>query len=527
MTTTLLVGGAVLSPAEPSATAMLVQDGLVGWVGSDALAAPAVPDVDHVVNLDGALVTPAFVDAHVHSTTTGLALTGLDLSGATSLADAMTDLRRFARGRAGTSILLGHGWDETAWPEGRAPTRDDLDRATGGAAVYLARVDVHSAVASSALLAALPQLPGLAGYSADGLLTTDAHHTARAATLAAVSPDERAAALTAMRHRCGQLGIGCVHELGGPDVSSAEDFAAVLAGATRDEPPGPTVVGYWGELGGVERARELGAAGAGGDLFVDGALGSRTARLRTVYADGTDTGHAYLTAAQVRDHVVACARAGIQAGFHVIGDGALETVLAGFGEAAAIAGPAAVRAGRHRLEHVEMPDEASLVRMSALGVHASVQPVFDARWGGPDGMYARRLGVRRAEAMNPFAAMSAAGIPLAFGSDSPVTPLGPWEAVRAAAFHRTPSSRLPVRVAFDAHTRGGWRAAGVDDAGTLVPGSPATYAVWARRDHELGPPHGPAGLPDLTPGQPAPRCLRTVVRGRTIWSDDSMEEAPA
>ena len=68
---------------------------------------------------------------------------------------------------------------------------------------------------------------------------------------------------------------------------------------------------------------------------------------------------------------------------------------------------------------------------------------------------------------------------LAFGSDSPVTPLDPWGTVRAAVRHRNPAHRLSVRSAFAAHTRGGWRAVHRDGEGVLAPGAPATFAVWA------------------------------------------------
>ena len=156
-----------------------------------------------------------------------------------------------------------------------------------------------------------------------------------------------------------------------------------------------------------------------------------------------------------------------------------------------------------------MPDQAHLATLGRLGVYASVQPVFDALWGGTNGMYATRLGAERAGRMNPYAAMAAAGIPLVLGSDSPVTPLGPWEAVRAAAFHQTPESRLSVRAAFSAHTRAGWQATGDDASGVLAPGAPATYAVWRA-----------AGLPDLTPGTPVPDCLRTALRGTAIFTQE-------
>jgi predicted amidohydrolase YtcJ len=466
-------------------------------------------------------VTPAFVDAHVHATSTGLTLGGLDLVGAPSLTAALDRVASYVADRPADGVVLGHGWDETGWPEGRPPTVAELDRACGSRPTYLTRVDVHSAVASSALTASVPGLEGLDGFDPGGPLTRDAHHAARAAALRLVPPEQRAAAQRATRRRCAEVGIGLVHELAGPDISSPEDLTAMLALAAGE--PGPDVVAYWGELGGVERARELGALGAAGDLFADGALGSHTACLRTVYADTDHHGSGYLTAAQVRDHVVACTRGGLQAGFHVIGDGALDVVLAGFREAARLLGPPALRAARHRLEHAEMPDESHLATMAGLGVYASVQPVFDALWGGHEGMYARRLGPDRAGRMNPFAAMAAAGVPIALGSDSPVTPLGPWEAVRAAVHHRTPGHGLSPEAAFRAHTRGGWRAAGVDDAGVLTPGAPATLSVWGVRADALGA----DGLPDLAPGRAAPACLRSVVRGRTVWSADGKEGVAA
>ncbi len=142
-------------------------------------------------------------------------------------------------------------------------------------------------------------------------------------------------------------------------------------------------------------------------------------------------------------------------------------------------GPAVARCG-HRLEHLEMVIAEQAANLGAWGVIGSVQPNFDAYWGGPDGMYAQRLGVSRAAALNPFALLASQGVPLAFGSDSPVTGLNPWAAVRAAIHHRTPGSGVSARAAFSAATRGAWRAAGVRDGitGTLVPGAPASYAIW-------------------------------------------------
>lgn len=161
-----------------------------------------------------------------------------------------------------------------------------------------------------------------------------------------------------------------------------------------------------------------------------------------------------------------------------------------------------------------MVDAAGIRALVELGVTASVQPAFDAFWGGSHGMYAARLGADRVTGMNRFASMEAAGMSLAFGSDTPVTPFAPWGAVRAAANHHEPAQRISVESAFLAHTRGGWRVAGFDDRGFLDLGEPATFAVWSLGDDA---PTGTTGLPDMSPGAALPTNLRTVIRGRTVF----------
>ncbi len=501
-------GGSVYSPADPFATAMLVDGGTVAWVGSDTAAAGHA--ADEVVELDGALVTPAFVDAHAHLTETGLALTGVDLATATSLAQALQRVEDAGR-RSGGRPVLGHGWDERRWPEGRPPTRTELDRASYGGAVYLSRVDVHSAVVSSSLAAAAG-LRDLQGWSDDGRVERAAHHAARDATRSALSPAQRTDLQRAALAAAAAAGIGCVHEMSAPHIGTDDDLRGLLALAEAE--PLPQVLAYRGELVADEQAarevvRRIGVPllGLAGDLCADGSIGSRTAALRAPYTDAPTTcGHAYLDPAQVRDHVVACTRAGLQAGFHVIGDAAVDAVVEGLRLAVEVVGEGLLRSARHRLEHVEMLDAAGIEVLARLGVHASVQPVFDAWWGGAQGLYAERLGRERAAGMNPFAALAAARVPLALGSDSPVTPFDPWGAVGACVFHHEPAQRLSPKTAFVAHTQGGWRAAGHDGAGVLAPGSAATYAVWE-------PNSGTPGLPDLSPGARRPTCLRTVVNG--------------
>jgi predicted amidohydrolase YtcJ len=512
---TLYRGGRFYSAAEPRATAMLVSDGRIRWLGSGADA----PSADTVVELDGALVTPAFVDAHVHATGTGIALEALDLSGTRSPGEVLDAVASYAARLPGNAVVLGHGWDESTWSVQEPPGAAELDRAGGGRMVYLSQACVHSALCSTALLAAAsPQVVTAAGYDESGWLRRSAHHVVRAIAIGTVTPAQRRAAQVAALRAASSLGIAAVHECGGPGTSSDDDLTGLLALSGQGL---PEVYGYWGELMGAAKAKQLGAVGAAGDLYADGAIGSRTAHLREPYCDAemhdgphSTCGYGYVSAEEVADHLVDCTRHGVQGGFHAIGDEAIATVLTGFRRAAAVVGRGPLRAARHRIEHLEIADKAMIAGLVEFGIVASMQPAFDRLWGGEKQMYAQRLGVARSLASNPVGGMHGVGVALAFGSDSPVTPLDPWGSVRAAMWHFNPAHRMSVRAAFAAHTRGGWRAVHRDDEGVLAPGAPATFAAWSVPDGL-----GADGLPLLAPDSTLPRCLRTVLRGTTIYEE--------
>ena len=146
-------------------------------------------------------------------------------------------------------------------------------------------------------------------------------------------------------------------------------------------------------------------------------------------------------------------------------------------------------------------------------------------------MYARRLGPQRGCQLNPLALLASQGVPLALGSDAPVTGFEPWASVRAAVNHHTPGSAVSARAAFAAATRGGWRAGGVRDGttGTLIPGALASYAVWDAGPLDVSAPRDAVqrwstdprsrvpALPAMNPTEALPRCRQTVHRGAVIY----------
>ena len=129
----------------------------------------------------------------------------------------------------------------------------------------------------------------------------------------------------------------------------------------------------------------------------------------------------------------------------------------------------------------------------------------------------------------------AAGVPVCFGSDSPVTPLRPWASVRACLQHNNPAEQISARAAFLGHTRAGWRAARYRNpmAGQLVPGAPASFAVWEVEELMVQVADGRVQswstdprartplLPALDTGS-EPVCLQTVRDGLELYSAGSL-----
>jgi predicted amidohydrolase YtcJ len=528
---TLYRNGSVYTAADPFATALLVDGDTVAWVGSEQAATSLADSSMDVVDLRGALLAPGFVDSHVHLTETGMALDSLQLGGVRSAAELLDAVA--AATTDGT--VLGHGWDETLWADPALPAREELERAAGGRKVYLSRVDVHSALVSSSLATAAG-LEALDGSSAGSQVKRAAHIAARLATRRLPAAALRGYQGRALAEAAAN-GYVALAEMAAPHIGGIEDLQ--LAAAWNDGPAAPEVLPYWGQLAtSAEHAQSIldalgvSVLGLAGDLNIDGSIGSRTAALRADYSDAPgERGSLYLSVDEAAAHLAACSLLGIQAGFHVIGDAGLDAALDALDQAAAEVGEQRVRAAGHRFEHVEIADPDAISRLARYSVTVSAQPVFDASWGGEGSLYQQRLGSRH-RGMNPFGSFFAAGVPVCFGSDSPVTPLRPWSGVRACLEHTTPEERLSARAAFLGHTRAGWRAARYRNpmAGQLVPGAPASFAVWDVEELMVQVADGRVQswstdprartplLPALDTGSD-PVCLQTVRDGRVLFSN--------
>ncbi|TQS45970.1 amidohydrolase [Cryptosporangium phraense] len=433
----------VRGPAPDGPVDVRMTNGRVAEVGSLS------PDGDElVVEAGGRWLIPGLWDQHVHLRQWAQARLRLDLSGATNVEEAV----RLVTDAPGSAVVVGAGFRSATWPA--QPTTADLD--VVGTPVVLISGDVHTGWLNSAAwqwLGLAPR-PGVIDESEwfalvprlEALLAADLDAAYRSAL-------DAAAAL-------GVVGIGDMEfepgfrewprrvaaGLGGTRVrvaTYADGLEDVIAAGLRTGSP----------LGGLVTMGPL-------KIISDGSLNSLTARCCEPYADGR-LGIQNFSYAELVELLGRAAATGLDVALHAIGDAALTTALDAFEATGASGG----------IEHVQLARFDEFARMARLGLRASVQPAHLL----DDRDVALRIWPDRADRCYAFGSMLAAGVPLALGSDAPVSPLDPWLAM-AAAVHRSADDREPW-LPSEALTVAQALAASVDGAPTVQVGSRADVVL--------------------------------------------------
>ena len=457
---------------------ILIDDRHVERVGSGD-----TPAADRIVDLPGTTILPGFIDTHVHLTGTGMALGNQDVESADSAHALMDIARSRAANAAGSGPVVLRGFDETRWADPSHPTIDVLDAACA-LPLVIQRADGHIALANSAALAASGLSSDEDGVERDASGAPTGRVTAAAVSRlgrwAASSLDDRAiqelqlqgAALGASR------GVTTIHEMSMPHWLGLRDLQVFLGHRDRLPLDALPVVATMD----IPQVMDLGLAGIGGDLPMDGSIGARTAAVMAPYTASEGSGECYHADDELAAFFHAGHMAGLQVGVHAIGDRAVDQVLRVWErvyQALDSRERRHFRARRHRIEHFEMAGAADVERAAMLGLAVSVQPAFDRLWGQPGGLYEAALGWERADIMNPFRTMIERGIEVGAGSDTPVTPFDPMLSIAACGSHHKPGQRLSRSEAIRLHTVGSARVGHQEEKkGSLAPGMHADFAVF-------------------------------------------------
>jgi len=525
----LFLNGSIitLDARRPRAQALLARGGRVVALGSLPEILPLAGADAEQIDLAGHFVLPGLFDSHVHLLAYGLALTELDLTGA-SLGGLLDKVRSAAAGLPPGAWIIGRGWDD-AHLGGRLPGKDQIEEAAGGRPCLLYRTCGHVALAGRQAL----NRAGITATSPDpvggtierdeataeptGTLRETAIQPVAAAVPAPSIADLEAAVRRAAREAL-SLGITSVRPEDVRTAGTLERACRVYRNAVGPQHIPLRVVldvfhlalgeflaaswpdDEWFRLGAVK-------------MFADGSLGARTAALSGPYHD--DPGNRGIQVTPLRELkrlVMMTHRAGRQVAIHAIGDLAVANALDAIEEAQW----AAPRPDpRHRLLHCQVMTSALMRRMARAEVVADVQPAFvgsDYRWV-PD-----RLGLRRTRHAYAWRSLLEAGVRVAGSSDAPVEPLNPFYGIHAAVTRQDRQGlpprgwrsreRLTPLEAIELFTRGAAYAAHEEDRkGSLEPGKLADMVAipvdLTRVD--------PSSLKDIRP-------VLTVVGGRVAWA---------
>lgn len=433
----LIFGGRIYTMSEklPVADAMIVRNGRIAWIGSavDLSAVPA--DSFEMVDLEGGIVLPGFVDSHVHLFHWARSLAELNLSGAKSYEEVLRRIRKYVAANPRSRWLGGGGWQIEQWRKPQTLHRAALDRICSDRPLALFSKDDHSvwvnskALESAGITADTSDPPGGVierdhNGEPSGILRENA-----AWLLYEIRPALSAAeARKTLKHGIAEmLQRGCV---GVHNFDKDQGWETLQRLEIAGDLPVRVTQYFNAEL--LDELIEVGLrTGFGSDhlkvggmkFFADGALGSQTALMLRAYKGSAATGVAVTTADELMKLIKRATRHGLSCATHAIGDRANRNVL----DAIAAAKHVSQRF-RHRIEHCQIVAPADVKRFAQLGVVASMQPSHATADIDLMRLY---LG-KRAKHSYRFRDFARQRVRLAFGSDAPIEPLNPLLGIHAA-----------------------------------------------------------------------------------------------
>jgi predicted amidohydrolase YtcJ len=416
-----------------------------------------------VVDLGGKSVIVGLTDAHCHLYGLGTDLENVSVRQLGSEAEVIKVAAEAAKRRPATEWLIGRGWDQNRWSGQQFPTKASIDAAISDRPVLLERVDGHAYWVNSRALAAAnitKSTPDPAGGKIirdaagepTGVLIDNATSLIDV-KVPAPSAEVRERRILAAAKLATELGFTAVHEMG-IDNATADVYRKLAA---ENRLPLRVYAYLAGNAATAEQLRgrkPLPATGnfvmRGVKYFVDGALGSRGARLYEQYDDDKGNLGLWVTEPKALAAAVdASVAGGWQTAIHAIGDAGVGAVLDAYLAAQA------KYPGDHRLriEHTQVIAPKDIPRMVQAHAVASMQPTHatsDSPWAEA------RVGKQRIKGAYAWRTMLEQKIPLAFGSDFPVEEVNPLLGLDAAVNRANwyPEQKLSLDEAVTAFTTG-------------------------------------------------------------------------
>ncbi|MBN1222795.1 MAG: amidohydrolase [Candidatus Aminicenantes bacterium] len=430
------------------------KNGIIVAAGSNEEVKKRIGSSTHVLDAEGRLVTPGFIDAHCHFASGGESLMTLVFRGIDSVKEIQAMVSAKADDLPPGTPIFGSQFDHTLFPGQKWPTKQDLDVAAPDNPVVIERVDGHSVWVNSLAL----EQSGIRRETPDpfggeivrdskkgeptGILKESAMELIKVRKPeASSSPEENIKRGLAHAARLGITGIQTSASLEELEIYRRLDHQGDLTLRVYGWLPYERIDEY---------IRKGIRQGVGDDMvkagflkiFVDGTISSSTALLFEPFSDEPDkTGLAQYEEEELYALVEKAHRNGYQVGMHAIGDKAVHWALNAVERTQRKHG---VKGLRHRIEHVSVLHPDDVPHFKELGVIPSMQPTFCTT----DLMYCeRRFGQERCKGIYVWKSLIESGAPPAFGTDWPVEPLDPMRGLYSALTRKSIDFEVP---------EGGW-----------------------------------------------------------------------
>jgi predicted amidohydrolase YtcJ len=501
----LIIRGGRIFTAElsrPFVSAVAVAGERIIAVGADVDARGA----GEVIELEGSMATPGFIDAHVHPVTSGLDKLRCHFDEADDSLSAIEAIAAYASANPDLPWVIGAGWSQAWFPKG-CPSKELLDRVVPNRPALITNTDGHGAWANSRALEAAG-IDSTTSDPPDGRIERHPDgspqgtlHEGAVRLVERHTPEDTVDDLESglLRGQAELLGYGVT---GWQDANVGEAIQRAYLRVDGDGRLKARVVGamWWDRHQGLEQLGRLVARRemAGNrfsptsvKLMVDGVVENFTASMLESYLDGAanETGsHGidFIDPEELSEIVSRLDAAGFQCHFHAIGDRGVRNALDAIEATQRGNGPSD---HRHHIAHIQVVHPDDIPRFAALDVVANAQPL----WANNDEYQTELtrpfLGEERSERQYPFASLLESGARLAMGSDWSVSTANVMEEIHVGVTRRWfegdeplgPREALDPVAALTAFTLGSAHVNHADnETGSLAVGKQADFAILDR-----------------------------------------------
>ena len=442
-------------PAQPRAQALAINKGRFIAVGSNDYVSTLATSKTQRINAQGRTLLPGFSDSHNHMSHGVDLISGVDLYKIPKKTSWLAQIKNKNEQLPPGQWITGGRWDHTLAEHGILPTKEDLDRVAPNRPVALFDNDYHSIWVNSKALALAginAQTPAPAGGEIvknpttgepTGILKESAINLILNAPAYQQSRPNPAAALQKTMQHLNSVGITAAHNMADTQALASYQtllqqqdyslriwfgaFAEISDNSSHNQQlladfkQTQTSVNKLAAQ--AEQQHNSGPLFRFGyvKLFADGVMSTYTAALNEPYADKPDThGHPVISQDHLTDFVSLANAQGFPVAIHAIGDHTVDMALKAYSHSDSPL--------KNRIEHLEIITLASIQRLQALGVTASMQ----AEHSIGDDYILDRIGEPRAERAYAWKKLLSGGVPLVLGSDWPTGPLPPLEQLAAA-----------------------------------------------------------------------------------------------